>query len=60
MAIAYVIFHVFPDHGFHQRVFAVKLALSAALAEMLVYSLTLAGVAFFYGLELLSLWQSED
>ncbi|RVQ69410.1 hypothetical protein EKN06_04305 [Croceicoccus ponticola] len=51
MAIACIFLHVLSDLGFHQRVFAVELALSAALSEMLVYSLPLAGLAFFYGLK---------
>ncbi|WP_338241017.1 hypothetical protein [Aurantiacibacter hainanensis] len=51
VAVAYVFLHVLPDISAHQREFVEELDLSALAAESAVYSLTLAGLAVFYGLE---------
>lgn len=51
VAVAYVFLHVLPDIAAHEREFAETLGLSAVAAESAIYSLTLAGLAVFYGLE---------
>ncbi|WP_299308328.1 hypothetical protein [uncultured Croceicoccus sp.] len=51
IAVSYVFLHVLPDLGVHERAFATALAMGDSLAESLVYSLALVGLAAFYGLE---------
>lgn len=51
VAVSYIFMHVLPELAAHGEVFAEESGLSLALAEGLVYSLALAGLAMFYGLE---------
>lgn len=51
VAVAYVFLHVLPELGAHQAEFAQELRVAPVLAESAVYSLALAGLAMFYGLE---------
>ena len=51
VAVAYVFLHVLPDIAAHQREFADSMGVDAMAAESVIYSLTLAGLAVFYGLE---------
>ena len=51
VAVAYVFLHVLPDIGMHSREFSDELGVSPTAAESAVYSLALAGLAVFYGLE---------
>ena len=51
VAVAYVFLHVLPDIAAHQRGFATSMGVDAMAAESFIYSLTLAGLAVFYGLE---------
>ncbi|MGB3797134.1 MAG: hypothetical protein WA957_12610 [Alteraurantiacibacter sp.] len=51
VAVAYVFLHVLPDIGAHQREFSDGMGVNAITAESVIYSLTLAGLAVFYGLE---------
>lgn len=51
VAVAYVFLHVLPDIGMHSREFASELGMDSMVAESVVYSLALAGLAVFYGLE---------
>ncbi len=51
VAVAYVFLHVLPDIAAHQREFAAGMGLQSIAAESVIYSLTLAGLSLFYGLE---------
>ncbi|MWV27457.1 hypothetical protein [Aurantiacibacter rhizosphaerae] len=51
VAVSYVFLHVLPDIALHQREFADGMGVGAKEAESIIYSLTLAGLAVFYGLE---------
>ncbi|RPF72090.1 hypothetical protein [Aurantiacibacter spongiae] len=51
VAVSYVFLHVLPEIGAHQRTFAAEMGVPALVAESTVYSLALAGLAVFYGLE---------
>ena len=51
VAVGYVFLHVMPELGSHGAVFAEATGRSEALAEGLVYTLSLAGLALFYGVE---------
>ena len=51
VAVAYVFLHVLPELGAHQHEFATGLGVAPVVAESAVYSLALAGLALFYGLE---------
>lgn len=51
VAVAYVFLHILPELASHRRTFAEELGTSEETAERLVYSLALAGLAVFYGLE---------
>lgn len=51
VAVAYIFLHVLPELATHQQTFAEALNTTDATAEALVYSLSLAGLVVFYGLE---------
>ena len=51
VAVAYIFLHVLPDIGMHQRELADSLDTEPMVAESAIYSLALAGLAVFYGLE---------
>ncbi|MFB0613624.1 hypothetical protein [Aurantiacibacter poecillastricola] len=51
VAVAYIFLHVLPDIGMHQREFAAEMGVEPTAAESAIYSLALAGLAIFYGLE---------
>ena len=51
VAVGYVFLHILPELGAHARTFERATGLEARLAEGLVYTLSLAGLALFYGLE---------
>ncbi|MGR3269677.1 hypothetical protein DU478_18855 [Thalassococcus profundi] len=51
VAVAYVFLHILPELALHRTVFAEALDTDAERAEALVYSLALAGLVVFYGLE---------
>ncbi|MGB3739458.1 MAG: hypothetical protein WA948_08910 [Pontixanthobacter sp.] len=51
VAVGYVFLHVLPELGLHGGVFADATGLSHPLAEGLVYTLSLAGLVLFYGVE---------
>ncbi len=51
VAVGYVFLHILPEIGAHGDVFEEATGLPIALAEGLVYTLALAGLVLFYGLE---------
>lgn len=51
VAVGYVFLHIMPELGAHAGTFERATGLTARLAEALVYTLSLAGLALFYGLE---------
>ncbi|WP_247713501.1 hypothetical protein [Qipengyuania sphaerica] len=51
VAVGYVFLHILPELGAHAGTFEQATGLDAQLAEGLVYTLSLAGLALFYGLE---------
>ena len=51
VAVAYVFLHILPELASHRQTFAEELGTSEKMAERLVYSVALAGLAVFYGLE---------
>ena len=51
VAVAYVFLHVLPELAAHRSTFAGELGTDEAMAEALVYSLSLAGLVVFYALE---------
>lgn len=51
VAVAYIFLHVLPELATHQRTFSDELDTSRTAAEGVVYSLSLAGLIVFYGLE---------
>lgn len=51
VAVGYVFLHIMPELGVHAGTFERATGLAAELAEALVYTLSLAGLALFYGLE---------
>lgn len=51
VAVGYVFLHILPELGAHAGTFERATGLDARLAEGLVYTLSLAGLALFYGLE---------
>lgn len=51
VAVAYVFLHILPELAAHARVLQSEAALGANLAELAAYSMGLAGLALFYGLE---------
>lgn len=51
VAVGYVFLHVLPELGAHGRVFAEATGLVEPLADGLVYTLSLIGLALFYGIE---------
>ncbi len=51
VAVGYVFMHVLPELGAHAATFETATGFDATLAEGLVYTLSLAGLALFYGLE---------
>ncbi|MGB7407954.1 MAG: hypothetical protein WA908_05570 [Pontixanthobacter sp.] len=60
VAVGYVFLHVLPELGLHGGVFAETTGLSAHLAEAMVYTLSLAGLALFYGVERAILVSRDD
>lgn len=51
VAVSYVFLHILPDLGAHSAQLALSMDAPAIVAESLIYSLSLAGLAGFYGLE---------
>nr|WP_247713296.1 hypothetical protein [Qipengyuania polymorpha] len=51
VAVGYVFLHILPELGAHASTFEDATGLDAPLAEGLVYTLSLVGLALFYGLE---------
>ena len=51
VAVGYVFLHIMPELGAHAATFERATGFAAQLAEALVYALSLAGLALFYGLE---------
>ncbi len=51
VAVGYVFLHIMPELGAHAGTFERATGFRAELAEALVYTLSLAGLALFYGLE---------
>ena len=51
VAVGYVFLHILPELGAHAGTFERATGLGARLAEGLVYTLSLAGLSLFYGLE---------
>ncbi|WP_299820154.1 hypothetical protein [uncultured Jannaschia sp.] len=51
VAVAYVFLHILPELASHRALFAEELGTDEATAEAMVYSLALAGLVTFYGLE---------
>lgn len=51
VAVAYVFLHILPELASHRQTFVEALGAGEAFAEELVYSVALAGLAVFYGLE---------
>ncbi len=51
VAVGYVFLHILPELGVHAMTFEEETGLAAKLAEGWVYTLSLAGLALFYGLE---------
>ncbi|RJY08969.1 hypothetical protein [Aurantiacibacter aquimixticola] len=51
VAVGYIFLHVLPELAAHQREFAEEMGVDRITAESVVYSLALAGLATFYGLE---------
>ena len=51
VAVAYVFLHILPELGAHSESFEKAMGLGGAMAEGWVYTLSLAGLALFYGLE---------
>lgn len=51
VAVAYVFLHILPELASHRRTFAAELGMREEMAESLVHSVALAGLALFYGLE---------
>ncbi len=51
ISVAYIFLHVLPELAQHRATFAEQLGTSEAMAESIVYSLALAGLIAFYGLE---------
>ena len=51
VAVAYVFLHILPELASHRATFADELGTDESTAEAMVYSLALAGLATFYGLE---------
>ncbi len=51
VAVSYVFLHVLPELASHRETFAEHLGVSDRAAESLVYSVALAGLVVFYGLE---------
>lgn len=62
-AVAYVFLHILPELGGHRTAFADAIRVGPELAETLVNSLTLLGLASFYALERaikISRWRSRE
>lgn len=51
VAVAYVFMHILPDLAAHRESFAKGLGVGMAAAEMIVFSVALAGLVAFFGLE---------
>lgn len=51
VAVAYVFLHILPELGAHGATFQDALGVARGVAEALVYTLSLAGLALFYGIE---------
>ncbi len=51
VAVGYVFLHIMPELGAHGAVFERATGLEIALAEAVVYTLALAGLVLFYGVE---------
>ena len=51
VAVAYVFLHILPEIGSHGGLFARQTGLNEVFSEALVYSMSLAGLALFYGVE---------
>lgn len=51
ISVAYIFLHVLPELAEHRATFAEQLNTTEAMAESIVYSLALAGLVVFYGLE---------
>ncbi len=51
VAVAYVFLHVLPELAEHRETFADAFGMAGRDAEALVYSVSMAGLAVFYGLE---------
>ncbi len=51
VAVAYVFLHILPELGAHSATFQRALGLARGAAEASVYTLSLAGLALFYGIE---------
>lgn len=51
VAVGYVFLHILPELAAHSETFEKATGFDATLAEELVYALSLAGLALFYGLE---------
>ncbi len=60
VAVGYVFLHVLPELGSHSGIFAHATGLAEPLAEGLVYTLSLAGLALFYGVEKLILANRQN
>jgi zinc transporter ZupT len=51
VAVGYVFLHILPELGAHATTFGRETPLAAVVAESWVYTLSLAGLVLFYGLE---------
>ena len=51
VAVGYVFLHIMPEFGAHATTFGTALGFRSALAEAWIYTLSLTGLALFYGLE---------
>ncbi|MEW4447454.1 hypothetical protein [Qipengyuania sp. JC766] len=51
VAVGYVFLHIMPELGTHGATFGRETGMRETLAESMVYTLSLAGLALFYGLE---------
>jgi hypothetical protein len=54
IAVAYVFLHVLPDLSAHQETLTKGMGLDAELAEITIFTVSLAGLTTFYGLERLA------